>query len=73
MYVNAVNNQGDIMNQDKLQEFSRIAAGITVAIDSLVQVQSLFVDLLIKECDIPQEIKESMIKDMNSIIGVHKI
>lgn len=57
------------MNHDKLQEFSKIAAGITAAMDTLIQVQSLFVDLLIKECDMPIEIKEVMLKDMNKFIG----
>jgi hypothetical protein len=61
------------MNHQKLQEFSKIAAGITAAIDSLVQVQSLFVDLLLKECDIPEQLKETMINDMNKVIGVHKL
>lgn len=61
------------MNHQKLQEFSKIAAGITAAIDSLVQVQSLFVDLLLKECDIPEQLKETMINDMNKVIVVHKL
>jgi len=61
------------MNHQKLQEFSKIAAGITAAIDGLVQVQSLFVDLLLKECDIPEQLKETMINDMNKVIGVHKL
>lgn len=73
MCVNAVNNPGDIMNHAKLQEYSKIAAGITAAMDTLVQVQSLFVDLLLKECDIPEQLKETMIQDMNKVIGVHKI
>lgn len=46
------------MKHEKLQEYSKIAAGITAAMDCLVQVQSLFVDLLLKECDIPQEMKK---------------
>ncbi len=57
------------MNHDKLQEYSKIAAGITCAMDTLIAVQSLFVDLLLKECDIPIEMKETMIKDMNKCIG----
>lgn len=57
------------MNHDKLQEYSKIAAGITATMDTLIQVQSLFVDLLLKECDIPREIKETMLKDMNKFIG----
>jgi hypothetical protein len=61
------------MNHQKLQEFSKIAAGITAAMDTLIQVQSLFVDLLLKECDIPAEMKEGMIRDMNKIIGVHQL
>jgi hypothetical protein len=69
MCVNVANNQGGIMNHDKLQEYSKIAAGITATMDTLIQVQSLFVDLLLKECDIPREIKETMLKDMNKFIG----
>lgn len=69
MRVNVVSNHGDIMNHDKLQEYSKIAAGITATMDTLIQVQSLFVDLLLKECDIPHEIKETMLKDMNKFIG----
>lgn len=61
------------MNHDKLQEYSKIAAGITAAMDTLIQVQSLFVDLLIKECDMPLEIKEIMLKDMNKFIGKQPI
>lgn len=61
------------MNHIKLQEFSKIAAGIAAAMDTLIQVQSLFVDLLLKECDIPEAMKETMISDMNKMIGVHKI
>jgi hypothetical protein len=71
--VYVATNQGGTMNHQKLQEFSKIAAGITAAIDSLVQVQSLFVDLLLKECDIPEQLKETMINDMNKVIGVHKL
>ena len=61
------------MKHEKLQEYSKIAAGITAAMDTLIQVQSLFVDLLLKECDIPHELKETMIGDMNKVIGVNKI
>jgi len=61
------------MKHDKLQEYSKIAAGITAPMDTLIQVQSLFVDLLLKECDIPVEMKETMINDMNKVIGVNKI
>ena len=61
------------MNHDKLQEFSKIAAGITAAMDTLIQVQSLFVDLLIKECDMPIEIKKIMLEDMNKFIGKKSI
>lgn len=57
------------MNHAKLQEFSKIAAGITAAMDTLIQVQSLFVDLLLKECDIPVQLKEQMLNDMNKFIG----
>lgn len=61
------------MNHEKLKEYSKIAAGITAAMDTLIQTQSFFVDLLLKECDIPQEMKETMINDMNKVIGVNKI
>lgn len=61
------------MNHVKLQEYSKIAAGITAAMDTLIQVQSLFVDLLLKECDIPVEMKEGMIRDMNKQIGVNEL
>ena len=64
---------GEIMNHSKLQEYSKIASGITVAMDTLIQVQELFVDLLLKECDIPHEMKETMIQDMNKVIGVVKL
>lgn len=62
-----------MMKHDKLQEFSKIAAGITAAMDCLIQVQELLVDLLLKECDIPDEMKETMIEDMNKVIGLNKI
>lgn len=61
------------MNHEKLREYSKIAAGITAAMDTLIQTQSFFVDLLLKECDIPMEMKETMIQDMNKVIGVDKI
>ena len=69
MGVDVAINQGLIMKHDKLQEYSKIAAGITAAMDTLIQVQSLFVDLLLKECDIPHQLKETMLKDMNKCIG----
>ena len=61
------------MKHEKLQEFSKITAGITAAMDTLIQVQSLFVDLLLKECDIPVKMKEGMIRDMNKQIKVHEL
>ena len=58
------------MNHEKLKEYSHIAACITSAMDTLLNVQSLFVDLLLKECDIPTELKETILKDMDKVIGV---
>lgn len=72
-FANAAKQGENKVNHAKLQEYSKIAAGITAAMDTLLQVQSLFVDLLLKECDIPVQMKDDMIKDMNKRIGEIKI
>lgn len=61
------------MNHDKLQEFSRISAIITSSLEGLFTAQSLLVELLCKECDIPLGMKEMLIMDMNKVIGVKKL
>ncbi len=61
------------MNHEKLQEFSKIATMITSSMEGLLKAQDALVDLLLKECDIPEQLKETMIQDMNKVIGVHKI
>ncbi len=61
------------MNHDKLQEFSKITAGIGACMDGLLQVQQLLVELMCKECDIPLEMSQHMIDDMNKVMGIKKI
>lgn len=61
------------MNHDKLKEFSKIAAMITSSMEGLLKAQDALVDLLLKECDIPAALKETMIEDMNKVIGVQKL
>lgn len=61
------------MNHKKLEEFSKITAGIGACMDGLLQVQELLVDLLLKECDIPLQMKQTMIDDMNKVMGIKKL
>ena len=68
--VSVVNVQGDIMNHDKLNEFSKVTACIGSCLDGLLQAQELLVELMCKECDIPLSIKPQMIEDMNKVMGV---
>lgn len=60
------------MNYHKLKEFSKIAAGITAAIDALMENQSLLVDLMLKECDIPCELKDDILKDMRTVVEAYQ-
>ena len=69
-YVSVANVQGDIMNHDKLNEFSKVTACIGSCLDGLLQAQELLVELMCKECDIPLAIKPQMIEDMNKVMGV---
>lgn len=69
----AATNQGEIMNHNKLEEFSKITACIGSCMDGLLQAQALLVELMCKECDIPVELKERMIDDMNKVMGIKKI
>ena len=64
---------GEMMNHDKLKEFSMISAVITSSLEGMFKAQDLLVDLLLKECDIPAEMKKTMIDDMNKVIGVQKL
>lgn len=61
------------MKHDKLQEFTKISAMITSSLEGLFTAQSLLVELLCKECDIPLGMKEMLITDMNNVIGVIKL
>ena len=62
-----------MMNHDKLKEFSMISAVIASSLEGMFKAQDLLVDLMLKECDIPAEMKETMIDDMNKVIGVKKL
>lgn len=61
------------MNHDKLQEYSKLTACIGAAMDGLLQAQEMLVDLMCRECDIPIEMKETMISDMNKVMGIKKL
>ena len=60
------------MNHDKLKEFSRVFAQISVGIEALFKAQLFLAEVMSKECDIPLEITKVMIEDMNNTIGVKK-
>lgn len=61
------------MNYDKIKEFSMISAVITSGLESMFQAQYLLVDMMCRECDMPLEMKEQILNDMNKVIGVKKI
>lgn len=61
------------MDHDKLQDFLKISAIIATSLDGLLHAQSLLVELLCKECEIPLGMKEMIIMDMNNVIGVKKL
>ncbi len=61
------------MNHNKLEEFAKLTACIGVCMDGLLQTQELLVDLMCRECDIPIEMKETMINDMNKVMGIQKL
>ena len=61
------------MNHNKLEEFAKLTACIGACMDGLLQAQELLVDLMCKECDIPIEMKETMINDMNKVMGIQKL
>lgn len=61
------------MNHEKLREFSVIAATISACMEGLLKAQELLVDLICKECDIPEEMKTIMIDDMNKAMGIKKL
>ena len=61
------------MNHHKLQEFSKLAACIGACMDGLLQAQELLVDLMCRECDIPIEMKETMINDIKKVMGIKKL
>lgn len=61
------------MNHKKLEEFSRISARISTAMEGLLHAQEMLVELLCKDCDIPLEMKHPMIDDMNKAIGIKKL
>lgn len=60
------------MNHDKMKEFSKVTAIIGSSMSGLLQAQDLMMELMCKECDIPLEMKEGMIEDMNKVIGIQK-
>ena len=61
------------MNHDKLRQYSHVSAVIGSGIASLLKAQDLLIDLMYKECDIPESIKKTMADDMNGIIGIKKL
>lgn len=61
------------MNHDKLNEFSKITACIGSCMDGLLLAQEMMVDLMCRECNIPIELKEKMIYDMNYVMGIKKL
>lgn len=61
-----------MMNHDKMKEFSKVTAIIGSSMSGLLQAQDLMMELMCKECDIPLEMKEGMIEDMNKVIGIQK-
>jgi len=61
------------MDRDKLEQFSKITACIGSCMDGLLQAQELLVDLMCRECDIPLEMKGTMIDDMNKVMGIKKL
>lgn len=61
------------MDHKKLEEFSRLSAHITAIMEGALKTQELAIDLLCKYCDIPIELKQQMIDDMNQVVGIKKL
>lgn len=61
------------MNHDKLKEYSKIAAMVTVGLESLLKAQDLLAMRMCIECEIPVEMKAQMIEDMNKAIGIKRV
>lgn len=72
MYVGIVKKEGDRMNHEKLEQFSQITAAIGSGIDALLQAQELLVQLMCEQCNIPIEMKQDIINNMNHIIGIKR-
>ena len=58
------------MNHNKMQEYSRIGAMITSSLEGLFKAQDALIALMCQECDIPAELKDNLLADMNKVIGV---
>ena len=61
------------MSRNKLEEFSKITACISAGIDGLLKAQELMIDLMCKECGIPESLKPELIEDMNKTVGIKKL
>lgn len=72
-FVNIVNDKGVIMDQDKVQEFAKLTASISSSMAGLLDAQKLLVKLMCKEGGFPLEMQETMINDMNKVIGIKKL
>lgn len=69
-FANAANNQGSIMNHEKFSEFSKVLARISTSLENLLVAQTQLVEMACTNCDIPIEMKDKMIFDINQLIGV---
>jgi len=61
------------MNHEKLKDFYEINAIIGNCVAGLLKAQELLVELMCNNCDIPTEMKDTLITDMNQLIGIKKL
>lgn len=58
------------MNHEKFSEFSKVLAHISTSLENLLVAQSKIVEIACQNCDIPIDMKDKMIFDINQLIGV---
>ena len=71
--ADAVINEGVVVVRNKLEQFSEITACIGVCMAALFEAQKMLVDLMCEECNIPSDMKPTILNDMNKVMGVKKL
>jgi hypothetical protein len=61
------------MNNDKMNEFTKIAAQIGSSMEGLLNAQELLMDLMLKECAMNEELKPHLLENMYAVMGFKKL